>query len=201
MKKILTWLFKDFAYYLYDLAEAKFTLHTTTFAITKSFSPSTIPVGGTSTLTITLDNSLGASAITIIPPLVDTLPPTITIASPNGVVNGTNGTVTATSGSGSVILTGATIPIATTQMLQVNVVGSMVGSFINTILQPLFPTPPTATLTVIAAVIKKKTRNRVGVTPLLCATDVEGNNLRFRGTDYVRIKEGDCYFIPKRYNG
>jgi hypothetical protein len=28
IKKILTWLFSDFAYHLYDVAERKFTLHT-----------------------------------------------------------------------------------------------------------------------------------------------------------------------------
>ena len=72
---------------------------------TKSFSPNPIFVGGTSTLTFTIDNTAALSAATSLA-FSDTLPAGVVIETPNGAVDGCSGSLTAPAGGGAVTYTG-----------------------------------------------------------------------------------------------
>jgi uncharacterized repeat protein (TIGR01451 family) len=97
---------------------------------TKAFTPSSILVGGTSTLTFTLANSnpipLTGAAFT------DSLPAGVVVATPNGLSNTCGGTATANAGSGSVALTGGTIAASSNCTITVSVKGTTAGVKNNT---------------------------------------------------------------------
>jgi uncharacterized repeat protein (TIGR01451 family) len=97
---------------------------------TKAFAPSTVLVGGASTLTFTLANSnpipLTGAAFS------DSLPAGVIVATPNGLSNTCGGTATATAGSGSISLTGGTIPTSSSCTITVNVKGTSAGVKNNT---------------------------------------------------------------------
>ncbi|HYD62083.1 MAG TPA: SdrD B-like domain-containing protein [Noviherbaspirillum sp.] len=101
--------------------------------VSKQFSPTSIPSGGTSKLTIVLGNS-NSSATTLTSNLVDTLPtspgPIVVAATPN-VVKTCPGTVTATAGSGTVTYAnGSQIP-AGGCTISVDVTGTTNGVHAN----------------------------------------------------------------------
>ncbi|HMK59717.1 MAG TPA: SdrD B-like domain-containing protein [Dissulfurispiraceae bacterium] len=103
--------------------------------VSKQFSPAVIPPGGTSTLTIFLNND-NTSAITLSSIFTDTLPtapgPIVVAATPN-VVKTCPGAVTANAGNGSIsYANGATIP-AGGCTISVNVTGSTAGVHTNNI--------------------------------------------------------------------
>jgi uncharacterized repeat protein (TIGR01451 family) len=88
------------------------TLNVTTVVtpptITKSFTPGTVSVGQTSTLTFTIANP-GTTPLTGVG-FTDTFPTNILVQSPNGLTGSCGGgTITAVGGSGSVSLSGATL--------------------------------------------------------------------------------------------
>lgn len=103
----------------------------------KAFSPATIDIAGTSTLTITLSNpNLGAATLTAA--LIDTLPTNVVIAAvPNaGTTCGGAGAVTAIAGGTTVTLpAGRSIPGGSpgTCTVTVDVTGAVAGSYINTL--------------------------------------------------------------------
>ncbi len=102
-----------------------------TFA--KSFSPNTIEVGQTSTLTFTIDNSastLIASGLAF----TDNLPAGMVIANPssNASTTCTGGTLTAIAGSGTITYTGGSVAAGASCTVQVDVEGSSEGSHVNT---------------------------------------------------------------------
>lgn len=101
--------------------------------ISKQFSPTSIPSGGTSTLTIVLGNT-NSSAATLTSALVDTLPTSpgnIVVATPNGLASTCPGAVTATAGAATVTYAnGATIP-AGGCTISVNVTGTVNGTHSN----------------------------------------------------------------------
>ncbi len=100
--------------------------------VAKSFSPASISAGGTSTLTITLNNSNG-SALTI-DSLADAYPAGVVNAStPNGTTTCSGGSVTAVAGAGSVNISGGTIPASGSCTITVTVTSSTGGSHENTI--------------------------------------------------------------------
>lgn len=104
--------------------------------VSKQFSPTSIPVNGTSTLTIVLGNT-NSSPATLTSALTDTLPTSpanIVVATPNGLGGTcTPGSVTATAGSGSVTYaSGATIPAGGCTII-VNVTGTLNGTYNNSI--------------------------------------------------------------------
>ena len=74
---------------------------------TKSFSPATVGVNGTSTLTFNISNNNfgGVNSMAF----SDTLPSGLIVATPNGATNSCNGTLTAVAGSGSISLSGGTL--------------------------------------------------------------------------------------------
>lgn len=98
-------------------------------AITKSFAPDAIAIGGTSTLTLTLSNPNPFDATAAA--FVDTLPSEVTIAAAPNVANGCGGAVT--TGAGSVALTGGTIPAGSSCTITVDVTSSTPGTWTNTI--------------------------------------------------------------------
>jgi hypothetical protein len=119
----------------------------------KGFSPSTINMGGVSTLTITLT---GSNTATLSGPLIDILPTGVTIANtPNASTTcGGTATVSATAGGSNVTLSaGSTIP--GTCIVKVDVTALLGGSYLNTLSANALQTeqgnntfPAIATLTV-----------------------------------------------------
>ncbi|MEA2479399.1 MAG: trimeric autotransporter adhesin [Thermoleophilaceae bacterium] len=76
--------------------------------IGKSFSPSTVPTGGTTTLFLTLANPQGNGPLTGVS-FTDTLPAGTQVGTPSNASNGCGGTLTAADGSSSITLTGGTL--------------------------------------------------------------------------------------------
>ncbi len=107
--------------------------------ISKSFSPGTIPVNGTSTLTITLANP-NASALTLSSDFSDNLPGTVRVAStPAAGTTCPNGTVTAVADATGITLQRGSgpftqIPASGSCTVTVNVTSAAEGSYTNTIL-------------------------------------------------------------------
>jgi uncharacterized repeat protein (TIGR01451 family) len=106
---------------------------TTAPTITKAFGAAGIGVGGTTTLTFTINNPNGTVALTGVA-FIDTLPAGLAVATPNGV-NGScgGGIITATPGSGSISLISATLAAGASCTFSVNVtaaIGNVAGSFL-----------------------------------------------------------------------
>ena len=104
-------------------------------SVSKVFNPASVAQGQPSTLTVTLSNAT-ATPITGAA-LTDTLPtspgPVLVAATPNANTTCAGGTVTAIPGSGSISISGATIPGNGSCTFRANVTGNTVGSHTNTI--------------------------------------------------------------------
>ena len=99
--------------------------------IAKSFSPGSIPVGGTSTLSFTINNpntevNLSGVAFT------DTFPSGLTVAGTPAATNTCGGTFTTVASSGSVSLSGGTVAANSSCTLSVAVTSSTAGTLNNT---------------------------------------------------------------------
>jgi len=107
--------------------------------VNKTFSPTNVSAGQSSTLTVILINNNAVAATGAA--FTDTLPGTVVVANPaNASTTCAGGTVTATPGAGSFSLAGGTIPAASANpptpgqcTAQVDVVSPTSGVFINTI--------------------------------------------------------------------
>ncbi|HZJ45086.1 MAG TPA: Ig-like domain repeat protein [Pyrinomonadaceae bacterium] len=100
-------------------------------ALAKLFNPTTIAPGVISILTISVTNP-GSNTIQLNGVgFTDNFPANLVVASPNGLVNTCGGTATAAPGSGSVSLTGATIPINSSCSVSVAVTSSLGGLYVN----------------------------------------------------------------------
>ena len=100
---------------------------TTPPTITKTFSPSTIGVGGFSFLTFTITNPNASLPLTGVG-FTDTLPPGVVVANPNGLSGSCpGGTITAVPASGSISLQLATLAANTNCTFTVQVVGQTLG--------------------------------------------------------------------------
>jgi uncharacterized repeat protein (TIGR01451 family) len=100
--------------------------------VTKSFSPSQIAANGTSTLTISLQNTNTVPVTGVA--FTDTYPANlVNAATPAAASTCTGATVTAVAGAGSVALSGASIPANATCTVQVTVTPTTTGSFANTL--------------------------------------------------------------------
>ena len=109
--------------------------------VSKAFSPASMPTGGSSTLTINLtnpsSNALAISGVNFIDSYPTnggsgTLVNSSTGAFTSGSISaGCTGTVTGTSGSGSLALSGGTIPANTTCSIAVNVTSTSAGTYNN----------------------------------------------------------------------
>ncbi len=92
-----------------------------------AFSPTTIAVGGTSTLTISLTNPAGNDVVESGVAFTDTLPAGLIVATPNGLIDNAGGTATATAGSSSISLIGGSLAVGATDTIVVNVTGNTAG--------------------------------------------------------------------------
>jgi hypothetical protein len=77
-------------------------------SITSSFTPSSIPKGGTSTLSFTIANTDSGTSLTGVS-FSDSLPGGLTVARPSDVSGNCGGTFTATAGSSTIGLSGGTL--------------------------------------------------------------------------------------------
>ena len=104
-------------------------------SLTKAFNPSTITVGGTSTLTFTITNHAGAPARSGLG-FADTFPANLMIADPANVVNNCGGspTITAAPGTGVFTVGGSGVNASAGDSactISVNVTSSIAGSYVN----------------------------------------------------------------------
>jgi len=96
----------------------------------KDFSPGTICLGQTSTVTFTIDNTASALAASALD-FTDNLPAGMVVATiPNASTTCTAGTLTANAGSGVITYTGGTVAAGATCTVQVDVTTSSFG-FLN----------------------------------------------------------------------
>ncbi len=95
-------------------------------SITKAFGGSSLPLNGTTSLTLTLVNPNTATALTGLA-FTDTLPAGLTVAPTPGLANTCGGTAAGIAGSGSVSLTGASLPAGGSCTVSLNVAGTTAG--------------------------------------------------------------------------
>ena len=100
-------------------------------SISKAFNPTSIPVNGTSTLTLSITNPNAAQSLSGVA-FTDTFPAGMTIASPSSASNTCGGTLTATTGANSINLAGGTIAAGSACSISVSVTDNTVGSANNT---------------------------------------------------------------------
>lgn len=105
---------------------ASATLNVARPSISKAFSAATIPLNGTSTLTVTLSNPT-ATAMTGAA-FIDTLPSGLTAATPGGTCVGTKATTSST-----LSLSGGTIPANGSCTVTALITGTTIGLKVNTI--------------------------------------------------------------------
>lgn len=144
-------------------------------AVAKSFSPTSIAQGGTSTLTLRVRNRT-ASTLTAVD-LTDTLPAGLTLAANPAATNTCNGTLQAFPGSNQVILSGGTVnarpdsSLQTECVITVRVTGVTLGVHTNTIIPADFsssagsiPANVSANLTITTGLSGSKSFSPTSVT-------------------------------------
>jgi len=100
--------------------------------IIKAFGAASIPLGGSTSLTFTIQNNNTGTTLTGVG-FTDTLPAGLVVSTPNGLAGSCGGgTITATAGSGSISLTGASLAASTSCTFAVNVTGATGGTKNNT---------------------------------------------------------------------
>jgi uncharacterized repeat protein (TIGR01451 family) len=99
--------------------------------VAKSFTPATIPPGGTSTLTISLGNPNAAAIVDV--GFTDNFPAGLQVAAAPDISTTCGGTVDAVAGGTSLIFSGGTIPANGSCEVSVSVVAASSGSFSNVI--------------------------------------------------------------------
>ncbi|HEX6199145.1 MAG TPA: Ig domain-containing protein, partial [Thermoanaerobaculia bacterium] len=112
-------------------ATADLTVTTDRPGFTKSFSPSPITVGQTSTLTFTIDNSANGSAAFNLA-FTDNLPAGLTVADPANAATTCGGGLNATPGSSSVGLFSGFVAAGSSCTVTVDVLASAAGALGNT---------------------------------------------------------------------
>jgi uncharacterized repeat protein (TIGR01451 family) len=124
--------------------------------LSKSFSPSTVKAGATSTLTLTLSNP-DSEAATLKSALVDALPSGMTVAE-SGSTTCAGGAVNAAAGSSTVILSAGSIPANSSCTVTALITAAAGGNYINSLSSGALVTdtgsntaPAIATLTVTPA--------------------------------------------------
>jgi uncharacterized repeat protein (TIGR01451 family) len=101
--------------------------------VSKSFTPASIPVGGTSQLTVNLSTTAGGAGTAAVA-ITDTYPAGIANAAGSPIVsNSCGGTLTAVPGGGSVSLSGGAIPPNSSCSFVINVTAASAGVYTNTI--------------------------------------------------------------------
>jgi hypothetical protein len=93
----------------------------------KTFAPSSVSLGGTSTLTLTISSGGGANSLQF----VDVLPDGMVIASPTNLSNTCGGTVSFGETSDSILLTGGSVGAESSCAVSVDVTTTTTGTFDN----------------------------------------------------------------------
>ena len=97
----------------------------------KAFDPSTVPPGGVSALTLTVDNTLNVADATGLA-FTDNLPSGMTIADPaTADTTCTGGVLTADPGAGVITYTGGSVAAGATCTISVDVVAAEPGEYLN----------------------------------------------------------------------
>ncbi len=120
--------------------------------IVKSFGAATVPLGGTTTVTFSITNTVGLTGVSF----TDLLPPGLVVGTPNGLTTTcTSGTITAVAGSGTISLTGLQLQPVFGCTITVNVTGTALGLQTNSVtvtdVQQGAGNTSTATITVVPA--------------------------------------------------
>jgi hypothetical protein len=101
--------------------------------IVKAFGAATIGVGGSTSLSFTIDNPNATVALTGVS-FTDILPAGLVVSTPNGVTGSCDsGTIGATPGLGTVSLAGATLAGGASCTFSVNVTGAATGTMSNSV--------------------------------------------------------------------
>lgn len=101
-------------------------------SIAKAFNPASIPVNGTSVLTLTITNPAANTASLTGVAVTDNLPAGLVVATPDNLTNDCGGSATAAPGSGVVSLTGGTIAANGVCAVTLNVTATAAGTYSNT---------------------------------------------------------------------
>lgn len=113
-------------------ASADLTVSTDQPGFSKSFMPGTISIGGRSTLTFTVDNTVNSSFANLLS-FNDALPSGMVVADPaNASTSCSNATLTAAIGSDTVSLSNGFVAAGATCAVSVDVTGNSTGSLLNT---------------------------------------------------------------------
>jgi uncharacterized repeat protein (TIGR01451 family) len=100
--------------------------------IIKAFGAASIPLNGSTSLQFTIQNNNAATSLSGVA-FSDTLPAGLVVSTPNGLTGACGGgTITAVAGSGSVSLSGGTLPSSSSCNFSVNVTGTSAGTKNNT---------------------------------------------------------------------
>ncbi len=99
--------------------------------LTKTFAPTLIGLGDSSTLSFTVTNPNAAAPLSGVS-FTDTLPAGLLVATPNGVSSTCAGAVTASAGASAVSLAGGTLAAGASCTLAVQVTATAVGTLTNT---------------------------------------------------------------------
>ena len=101
-------------------------------AISKSFTPSSVPLNGATTLSFTIVNPNNAKTLTGVG-FVDSMPAGLVIATPNGITGSCGGgTISASAGASSASLVGATLAANAFCTFSINVTPTTTGNKVNT---------------------------------------------------------------------
>jgi uncharacterized repeat protein (TIGR01451 family) len=102
------------------------------YSVAKSFSPSTVPAGGSTQLTVTLGSTDGGNTVNVA--VADTYPSGLVNAGGTPIVSSTcGGTLTATPNVGGFTLTGGSIASNSACSFVINVTAAATGTYVNTI--------------------------------------------------------------------
>ena len=99
---------------------------------TKSFNPTSVPQGGSSTLTIAIANPNSGLALSGVA-FTDSLPSGMVLASTPAATNTCGGSVTATGGASSLSLSGGSVAASSSCAVSVAVQGNTVGALTNSV--------------------------------------------------------------------
>jgi hypothetical protein len=100
--------------------------------LTESFGAPSVNVGGTTSLSFTVENPNAAASLSGVG-FTDALPAGLVVATPTGLTGSCDdGTITAVAGTGSLSLSGATLAASSTCSFSVNVTATVVGNKVNT---------------------------------------------------------------------
>ncbi|MEE2635201.1 hypothetical protein DD556_17600 [Phaeobacter sp. JL2872] len=112
-------------------ASAAFTVEPAP-SFAKAFTPTSVALGGVSTLTFTIDNSASAIAATALD-FTDNLPAGMEMAAaPNAATTCTGGTLTAAAGTGTLSYTGGTVAAGASCTVRADVTSTATGTLSNT---------------------------------------------------------------------